>query len=61
MTEPTAEEAFTKAYDEIYALTVEIQDKASHRWLQSFDSPDWGDVGDLNAIAEALREIAEGK
>jgi hypothetical protein len=59
MAERTAEQAYIEAYDNIRDLTDLVDEKAADLFARSWDSPDWGDVGDLNAIAEQLRQITE--
>jgi hypothetical protein len=61
MTERTAEQAHKDAQTDISFWLDEISLKTHYLVDRAGDSPNWGDVGDLNAIAEALREIAEGK
>jgi hypothetical protein len=59
MAERTAEQAYKDAQTDIAFWLDEIGNKTHKLVDRAGDSPDWGDVGDLNAIAEQLRQITE--
>ena len=54
------QKAYTKAFFEVSSQCAKIK-QAIGQHNDDHPSPDWGDVGDLNAIVEQLKQITEGK